>query len=115
VNADEFEQDVLRVAGEWAYLRSAETVDKTDYAIKLRLTVDTECFVQVYANVEKSILSFALVLNRARIYGREFLAIAFGEGEAPSRSPRNQKTEFRKAGESLLGTPEAYDVVAVDR
>ena len=49
MNADEFEQDVLRVAGEWAYLRSAETVDKTDYAIKLRLTIDTECFVQVYA------------------------------------------------------------------
>ncbi len=96
MNADEFEQDVLRVAGEWAYLRSAETVDKTDYAIKLRLTVDTECFVQVYANVEKSILSFALVLNRARIYGRdneggEWHRHPYGDPEGHDDSPEGRK------------------------
>ena len=96
MNADEFEQDVLRVAGEWAYLRSAETVDKTDYAIKLRLTIDTECFVQVYANVEKSILSFALVLNRARIYGRdneggEWHRHPYGDPEGHDHSPEGRK------------------------
>jgi hypothetical protein len=46
-------------------------VDKTDHAIKMRLHVMADCFVQVYANVQKQLLSYTLVLNRARIYGRD--------------------------------------------
>ncbi len=71
MNVDEFERDALMVVGEWSFLRSADTIDKTDYAVKLRLHVDTECFIQVYANIEKGIYSYALVLNRSRIYGRD--------------------------------------------
>lgn len=68
---DEFEHQVLSTALEWSFLRLVETVDKTDYAVKLRLHVDTECFVQVYGNVQKGIVSYTLVLNRLRIYGRD--------------------------------------------
>lgn len=45
-------------------------MDKTDYAIKMRLHIIADCFVRVYANVQKQLLSYALVLNRTRIYGR---------------------------------------------
>lgn len=48
MNVDDFEQDVVQIAGEWSFILSAEIVDKTDHAIKLRLHIDTECFVQVY-------------------------------------------------------------------
>ena len=71
MNINEFERQVLMTAEQWSFLRSIDTIDKTDYAVKLRLHVDAECFIQVYANVEKNIVSYALVLNRSRIYGRD--------------------------------------------
>jgi hypothetical protein len=92
VNVDEFEQDVYRIAAEWSFLRSIETVDKTDYAVKLRLHIDTECFIQMYTNVEKGILSYVLVLNRARIFGRdneggEWHRHPHGDADQHDRSP----------------------------
>jgi hypothetical protein len=58
-------------------------VDKTDYAVKMRLHIDSDCFIQVYANVQKEVLSFALVVNRSRIFGRD------NEGGAWHRHPYN--------------------------
>ena len=71
MTADDFESDVRRVAKEWAYIQSVETVDKTDHTTKMRLHVDPGCFVQVYANTQKELVSYSLVLNRYRILGRD--------------------------------------------
>lgn len=71
MTVDDFEGEARHAAAEWAFIKLAETVDKTDHAIKLRLHIDAECFIQVYANVQKSVYSYTLVLNRARIYGRD--------------------------------------------
>lgn len=71
MNADAVERDVQRAASKWAFIRQVETVDKTDFAIKLRLHIETDCFIQVYANTQKQLTSYALVFNRARIYGRD--------------------------------------------
>jgi hypothetical protein len=71
MNVDDFEGEVRRSAAEWAFIQLVEAIDKTDHAIKLRLLVDADCFVQVYANVQKSIYSYTVVLNRSRIYGRD--------------------------------------------
>jgi hypothetical protein len=71
VTVVDFEHDVRQVVTQWAFIQRVVTVDKADYAIKLRLYIDGECFIQVYANVQKGLISFALVLNRARIYGRD--------------------------------------------
>lgn len=71
MNADAVEQEVRRTAREWAFIRQVETVDKTDAAIKLRLHIVTDCFVQVYVNTRKQLISYALVLNRGRIFGRD--------------------------------------------
>lgn len=67
VTAADFERDVREVAAQWAFIQSLVTVDRADYAVKLRLHVDAECFIQIYANVQKELFSFTLVLNRARI------------------------------------------------
>ena len=71
MTAADFERNTRQIAADWVFVQWITTVDKTDYAIKLRLHVDTECFVQIYANVEKDLISYTLVLNRARIYGRD--------------------------------------------
>ena len=71
MNVDEIEQQARRLPARWAYIRLVETLDKTDNTIKLRLHVETDCFLQVYANVEKGLFSYTLVLNRQRVYGRD--------------------------------------------
>lgn len=83
MTASAFERAVQQVADQWAYVQWVVPVDSTDYAVKLRLHVDAECFVQVYANVQKGLFSFTLVLNRARIYGRDC------EGGVWHRHPRH--------------------------
>lgn len=71
MTADVVERDVQRTATKWAFIQGIETVDKTDFAVKMRLHVETDCFVQVYANTQKQITSYALVFNRSRILGRD--------------------------------------------
>lgn len=60
MNVDEFERHILTAAAQWSFLRTVDTVDKTDYAVKLRLHVDVECFIQIYANVHKASLATRL-------------------------------------------------------
>jgi len=47
----------VRVA-KWAFIQNTETIDKTDYAVKMRLYIDVDCFVQVYANAHKQLTSY---------------------------------------------------------
>lgn len=65
------ERDVRRTAAQWAFVKYVETVDQTSDAIKLRLHIDTDCFVQVYVNTRKQIIGYTVVFNRARILGRD--------------------------------------------
>lgn len=58
-------------AAQWAFVQGVVTIDKTDFTIKLRLSIDVECFVQVYVNTSKQLTSYTLVLNRSRILGRD--------------------------------------------
>jgi len=71
VTTDDFEQEVQSVAAQFAFIRRIATLDKADHAIKIRLYVDDECFVQVYTNIGKGLLSFTLIINRIRMYGRD--------------------------------------------
>jgi hypothetical protein len=71
VTADDVEREVRRAAKHWAYILDTETIDKTDHTVKLRLYAAADCFVQVYANTQKHLTSYTLVLNRARIFGRD--------------------------------------------
>lgn len=71
MTTDAVESDVGRAAAQWAFIQRVATIDKTDCTIKLRLHVEVECFVQVYVNTSKQLTSYALVLNRARVFGRD--------------------------------------------
>ncbi len=83
MTADDFETYVRETAAEWAFIRWITTVDKADHAVKMRLHIATECFIQVYANVQKVLMSFTLVLNHHRVYGRDC------EGGSWHRHPHN--------------------------
>lgn len=71
MNPDVFEQRVREDASRFAFIRSVVTLDKTANTVKLRLHVTAECFVQIYANVRKGLLSYTLILYRIRLYGRD--------------------------------------------
>ncbi len=68
---DAFGQSVREEASHFAFIRSVDTLGKSANTIKLRLHVTAECFVQVYANLRKGLLSYTLVLHQTRIYGRD--------------------------------------------
>lgn len=71
MNTGAVEREVQRTAAGWAFVQRVETVDQTDDAIKLRLHIAPDCLVQVYINTRKQITSYAVVFNRARIFGRD--------------------------------------------
>ena len=68
---DAFGQRVREEASHFAFIRSIVTLDKTANTVKLRLFITSDCFVQVYANLHKDLLSYTLVLRQTRIYGRD--------------------------------------------
>ena len=45
---DDLEKDVLQTVGDWAYIRHVALVDKTKHALKMRLHIDSACFIQLY-------------------------------------------------------------------
>lgn len=65
------ERQIATVAGRFSFVQKVETMDKTANTVKIRLEISSACFVQVYLNVRKGLTSFALVFNRARIFGRD--------------------------------------------
>ncbi|MCG3121391.1 MAG: hypothetical protein ALAOOOJD_04456 [bacterium] len=83
-------------------------IDHTDYAIKLRLTIDREIFIQIYANETAAKLNLALVMQSKRIYGfdREggfyhLHPFLDARQHIPADSPKSI-TEFAKESLGLL-------------
>ncbi|MCK4314590.1 MAG: hypothetical protein KAX24_02350 [Anaerolineae bacterium] len=66
---DAFEQRVRKEASRFAFIRSVVTLGKTANMAKLRLRITADCFVQVYANLRKGMLSY----TRATISARRVL------------------------------------------
>jgi hypothetical protein len=71
VTTDGLEAEIRDTAAQWAFIGLVSTEDKTDHALKMRLHIMPDCFIQVYTNLEKNLLSYAMVLNRTRVYGRD--------------------------------------------
>ena len=44
-------------------------LDRTDNIINLRLVIDNDLFIQIYANKQKQKLNLTLVLNKRRLFG----------------------------------------------
>lgn len=102
MTTDDFERDVRAIAAGWGFIRWVITAAKTAHAIKMRLHLTEGCFVQIYANVEKQLLSYALVLERTRIYGRD------SEGGHWHRHPFGaaETHDFSSEGARMVGLPQ---------
>jgi len=68
---DDWEQQVVTVAGAFSFVQTVLTTDKNPAALKMRLTLGPEFFVQVYVNVVTGTQNFVLVLGHQRLYGRD--------------------------------------------
>lgn len=44
-------------------------IDKTDNIINLKLSIDSELFIQIYGNAKKNKLNLALIFKKRRLYG----------------------------------------------
>ncbi len=98
MSADTVERNVRQIASQWAFIQRIDTIDKTRSTVKMRLHIDVECFVQIYANTQKQLTSYTLVLHRSRIYGRD------SEGGQWHRHPAEapDQHDFSPEGQRLV-------------
>jgi len=55
VTIDDLERDIRQTAAAWVFIRWISTEDKTDHSLKMRLHATRDCFIQVYANIQKQL------------------------------------------------------------
>lgn len=58
---------------DYQFIISYEIEEKTVSILKAKIIFNENLFIQVYLNSRKPKISFALVLNDIRLYGRDFL------------------------------------------
>lgn len=56
---------------QFSAFKSYEVLDKTDATLKVRIYIERELYIQLYANAEKRKLNLALVHHNQRIYGED--------------------------------------------
>jgi len=88
---DELLREAETLLHHHAFLRSISDLDRTDNAIRFRLTIDETLFVQVYANSRKFKYNFALISMGQRIFGRDSEAGAWHTH--PFKTPEDHQTQ----------------------
>mgnify|MGYP001077010165 CR=1 FL=1 len=68
---DDWEQEITAAASAFSFVQTVLTTDKNPTALKMRLSLGPELFVQVYVNVATGTQNFVLVLGRQRLYARD--------------------------------------------
>lgn len=71
MTVDEVERHVAAATANHSFIMRTTTLDKTANTIKMRLEISPTWFVQIYWNVKKKIINFALVGGTGRAYGRD--------------------------------------------
>ena len=67
----EFIAAVEAEAAKLPFVTQVVVADRTDYAIKLVLTIRPQLFVQLYANMDSGTHGYTLVYRGQRLYGRD--------------------------------------------
>ncbi len=68
---DNVEKQIYEVASKFAFVEKAETLLKTPNTIKIKLSITSTCFIQIYQNVQKNIKSFVVISGNQRLFGRD--------------------------------------------
>ena len=69
MNLSDIQKQVVEAANEFAL--SCKIYDQTAHTINLRIIIDRELFIQIYANTKKNKLNLALVLHGNRLCGTD--------------------------------------------
>jgi hypothetical protein len=68
---DNVEKQIYEVASKIAFIEKAETLLKTPNTVKIKLSITSTCFIQIYQNVQKNIKSYVVVSGNQRLFGRD--------------------------------------------
>ena len=67
----EFIDHVRADAARLPFITGVLVADQTDYAAKLIITIRSDLFIQVYANLDTGTRGYSVVCGGQRIYGRD--------------------------------------------
>ena len=68
---DYVEKQLHDVVSRFPFIAKVETLQKTPHTIKLKLSITSTCFIQVYQNIQKGITSYVVVSGNQRLFGRD--------------------------------------------
>lgn len=93
---DELEEEAKEVLKKFPFLRRMELIDKHRGAIKLRLYVEENFYIQAYYNMITGTTNFVAIIGNQRVFGRD--CDREGWHRHPSHDPdsHNFSSEGRK-------------------
>ncbi len=68
---DDWEREIIDAAHTFSFVHAVEIVNKSPAALKVRLILGAEFFIQFYVNVVTGTQNFVVVLGRQRLYARD--------------------------------------------
>lgn len=68
---DDVEKQIYETAHQFAFVNKIETILKTTNTLKIKLVITSTCFIQIYQNIQKGVVNYAVILGNQRIFGRD--------------------------------------------
>src|SRR4030042_5848110 len=68
---DNVEKQIYEIGSKCAFIEKLETLLKTPNTIKIKLSITSTCFIQIYQNIQKNIKSYVVVSGNQRLFGRD--------------------------------------------
>ncbi len=70
---NEIIQNIRMLAEEYRWLISYQVEQKSVSILKAKIIFNDELFIQIYVNIRKPKISYSLILNGSRLYGRDLI------------------------------------------
>lgn len=64
-------EELEQLIPKFSTLKPFEVIDRTEATLKVRVPIERELYIQLYANIEKGKLNLTLVHRNQRIYGED--------------------------------------------
>ena len=65
------EKEIYGIVSKFSFIEKVETLLRTQNTIKIKLSVTSNCFIQVYENIQKGTRNYVLVSGNQRLFGRD--------------------------------------------
>ncbi len=68
---NDLEKQVYEITSKFVFIEKVETLLRTPNTIKIKLSITSTCFIQIYQNIQKGIKSYVVVSGNQRLFGRD--------------------------------------------